>query len=245
MQDRGSPRSAKTTPSKSIRPSTSLRRAAPGRSRSSGSASRTVLIFSIAADAACTWPYSSESSCSGWKTSASSPTAAISVPIVSEPCSKSSAPTPRTATVATTPSSSMVGKKTDESFWACRVAPAVRGVERVELGLEVPLAVEGLDDRHAGQDSAIWAVTAAMRVRTSAKAACDARWNQRVTRFRAAGRPARRAEAPVQDEQPDHRHDERQDVADERGEALRSTSESASTSLVRRAMIQPARCSEK
>ena len=33
------------------------------------SASRTELILSIAAAADCTWPYSSESSCSGWKTS--------------------------------------------------------------------------------------------------------------------------------------------------------------------------------
>ena len=65
---------------------------APGLSTMSCSASSTVEIFPIAALAACTWPYSSESSWSGWKTRESIPTPAISVPISRLPPSIISAP---------------------------------------------------------------------------------------------------------------------------------------------------------
>ena len=82
------------------------------------SASSTVEIFPIAAVAACTCPYSSESSWSGWNTSESIPTAAISVPISSAPPSIIRAPAYSTATWAITPSSSIAGKKTDDSFCA-------------------------------------------------------------------------------------------------------------------------------
>ena len=85
----------------------------PACSATSISASSTELILSIAALAACTWPYSSESSCSGWKTSASRPTAAISVPISIEPPPMNCAPAKSTAAVAIAPSNSIAGKKTE------------------------------------------------------------------------------------------------------------------------------------
>ena len=95
-------------------------------------------------------------------------------------------------------------------------------------------------------DSAICAVSAEMRVRTSAKAVCERIWNQRattsvggrITIVASARRQSRIASAiiapvsvrtlPTSVERPSE-----------------STSESASTSLVMREMIQPARCSEK
>ena len=70
-------------------------------------------------------------------------------------------------------------------------------------------------------DSAMCAVTAAMRFRTSVKATCDRTWNQRV-RSSAGGTitQAASAEPPVEDVQPDDRRDQRQAVRDERREAL-------------------------
>ncbi len=71
-------------------------------------------------------------------------------------------------------------------------------------------------------DSATWAVSAEMRVRTSAKAACERVWNQRatsivggrITSVASASRQSRMASAIIAP-------GERQDVADERREALR------------------------
>ena len=95
-------------------------------------------------------------------------------------------------------------------------------------------------------DSATCAVSAEMRVRTSAKAVCERVWNQRATSIvggritivASASRQSRIASAiiapvsvrtlPTSVERPSE-----------------STSESASTSFVMREMIQPARCSEK
>ena len=77
------------------------------------------MIFSIAAAADCTCPYSSESSWSGWKSRLSSPMNAISVPSVSVPSSYSREPSASTATVAITPNSSIAGKNSDERFCAC------------------------------------------------------------------------------------------------------------------------------
>ena len=95
-------------------------------------------------------------------------------------------------------------------------------------------------------DSASWAVTIAIRVRTSDAASCDTRWNQRVSRIpggstQSATRPSRQSsrKSPA--------------TAATRVSVLTtsvvtpwlSTSESASTSLVSREMIQPAFCCEK
>ena len=75
-----------------------------------------MLIFTIAAAADCSCPYTSESSCSGWKTSCSRKYAAASVPI----CVAGSTcePTSSTAAVDTTPRNSITGKKTEKIFCA-------------------------------------------------------------------------------------------------------------------------------
>ena len=110
------------------------RRSRPGASRISGSTSRTVLIFSIAAPADCTWPYRSESSCSGWKTRFSTNTDETSVPIVSEPWPSRCPPTQSTETVAIAPRNSIPGKNSELSHCACVFVCAVRLVRAVELG---------------------------------------------------------------------------------------------------------------
>ena len=61
----------KRTSSRSMRPSIGPIGRAPDRSPISVSVSSTELILIIAAAADCTWPYTSESSCSGWNTSCS------------------------------------------------------------------------------------------------------------------------------------------------------------------------------
>ncbi len=95
-------------------------------------------------------------------------------------------------------------------------------------------------------DSAICAVTAAIRFRVSISATCDARWNQRV-RTSAGGtvmkttRPSRQSamsSAMIAAGSSTR-------FAISVGMPAESTSETASTSLVSRAMIQPAFCCEK
>ena len=70
-------------------------------------------------------------------------------------------------------------------------------------------------------DSAIWAVIDAIVSRTRRKATCERTWNQRV-RMSVGGRmtSATSAEAPVEDEEPDDRREQRQRVDDERRQAL-------------------------
>ena len=94
-------------------------------------------------------------------------------------------------------------------------------------------------------DSAICAVTMPMRLRVSTSAT----WRS----LEPAGQHERgrddreddEAEPPVGDEERDHRGGQEDHVRDERRHALRATSETASTSDVSRAMIQPAFCCEK
>ena len=76
------------------------------------SVSRMPAILTIAAAADCTWPYSSESSWSGWNSRPSRPMNAITVPSVALPSWTRSAPTHSTAPVASMPSHSMAGKNT-------------------------------------------------------------------------------------------------------------------------------------
>ena len=95
-------------------------------------------------------------------------------------------------------------------------------------------------------DSAICAVTAPMRSRVSTSATCDTRVNQRV-RTSAGGtvaittRPRRQSamsSAAIAD-------GSRMTLETSVGIPCERTSLTASTSLVRRAMIQPAFCCEK
>ena len=95
-------------------------------------------------------------------------------------------------------------------------------------------------------DSATWAVTAAIRFRTSSWATADLRWNQRE-RTRVGGRITIATSASRQSTT--NRTitvvGRRTTFETSVGRPCESASEIASTSLVTRAMIQPARCSEK
>ena len=185
------------------------------------SASSTVEILSIAALAACTWPYSSESSWSGWKTSCSIPTAAISVPISSEPPSIMRAPAKRTATVAI--DAEQLDRREEDRRELLRVGvrDAVRLVQLLELALERALAVERLHDGHPGD-----------RLGELRGDRGDPRADVGERRVRAPLEPARdddprrqheqrdEPEAPVEQEQAADRGDERQRVHDERRQPL-------------------------
>ncbi len=94
--------------------------------------------------------------------------------------------------------------------------------------------------------SARTAVTAAMRFRTSSWATLETRWNQRVStsaggRMTSAIRPRRQSTTKSAATAVGSSTMLETSV----GRPCESTSERASTSLVRRAMTQPARCSEK
>ena len=95
-------------------------------------------------------------------------------------------------------------------------------------------------------DSASWAVTAAIRVRTSANAMWDVVWNQRVTTM--PGGSTTSATTPRRQSSRNSPPIAATSVSELTTSVVRpwlSTSERASTSLVRRAMIQPAFCWEK
>ena len=95
-------------------------------------------------------------------------------------------------------------------------------------------------------DSASCAVTAAIRVRTSEKATWERRWNQRVTTI--PGGSTSSATSPRRQssrKSPPMAATSVSVLTTSVVSPWLSTSESASTSLVRRAMIQPAFCSEK
>ena len=95
-------------------------------------------------------------------------------------------------------------------------------------------------------DSASCAVTAAIRVRTSANAMCDAVWNQRVTTI--PGGSTISATTPRRQSSRKRPPIAASNVSELTTSVVRPwlrTSETASTSLVSRAMIQPAFCCEK
>ena len=95
-------------------------------------------------------------------------------------------------------------------------------------------------------DSASCAVTAAIRVRTSANATCEVVWNHRVTTI--PGGRTTSATTPRRQSSRNSPPTAATSVIELTTSVVKpwfSTSESASTSLVRRAMIQPAFCWEK
>ena len=70
-------------------------------------------------------------------------------------------------------------------------------------------------------DSASWAVTAAIRVRTSDEATCESRWNQRViSDSRREDAERHEPQPPVEQEEAADRREERQRVDDERRQSL-------------------------
>ena len=95
-------------------------------------------------------------------------------------------------------------------------------------------------------DSASCAVTIAIRVRTSAAAACETRWNQRVITI--PGGSTQSATSPSRQSIRKSPQTAATSVSVFTTSVVRpwlSTSESASMSLVSREMIQPAFCCEK
>ena len=95
-------------------------------------------------------------------------------------------------------------------------------------------------------DSAICAVTTPMRLRVSTSATCDVRWNQRVST--SAGGTIAKTTSPSRQSAISSAitaAGSRITFATSVGMPCERTSETASTSLVRRAMIQPAFCCEK
>ena len=95
-------------------------------------------------------------------------------------------------------------------------------------------------------DSAICAVIAEIVFRTSRNAACERTWNQRVStsvggRMTSATSPSRQSRM----KRPITAQTSVSEFATSVVSPCERTSETASTSEVSRAMIQPARCSEK
>ncbi len=148
--------------------------------------------------------------------------------------------------MATTPSSSIAGKKTDESFCARTLAARFSSFSASKSAWKARSRLKAWTTAMPATDSASWAVTAAMRVRTSEKAAWERVWNQRVTtipggRTQSATRPSRQSST----KRPISAASSVSELTTRVVRPWLSTSESASTSLVSRAMIQPAFCSEK
>ena len=85
-----------------------------------------------------------------------------------------------------------------------------------------------------------------MRLRTSICAACEVTWNQRVSTS-AGGRITSATSASRQSlmKSATSAVGSRMELPTSDGRPCDNTSDSASTSLVKRAMIQPALCSEK
>jgi hypothetical protein len=193
---------------------------APGRSVMSCSASSTVEIFVIAALAACTWPYSSDNSWSGWKTSESIPTAAISVPISSAP-RRSCAPGEEHRDLSRDAEQLDRREEDDESFCAYVFETRFASFSPSNSRWNARSRLNACTTAIPATDSASCAVTAAIRVRTSENAACERRWNQRVMRMPGRQDEQRdEAEAPVEQEQAADRRDEGERVHDERRQAL-------------------------
>ena len=95
-------------------------------------------------------------------------------------------------------------------------------------------------------DSASWAVTIAIRVRTSDAASCETRWNQRVTMIPGGStQKATRPSRPSSRKSPQTAAISVSVLTTSVVSPWLRTSESASMSLVSREMIQPAFCCEK
>ena len=151
-----------------------------------------------------------------------------------------------TAPIASTPSSSIAGKKTEESFCATTFARRLASFIPSNSSWNARSRLNAWITAIPETDSASCAVTVAIRVRTSVKAACERRWNQRVTRI--PGGSTQSATSPSRQSSRKRPATAATSVSVFTTSVVSPwlrTSESASTSLVRRAMIQPAFCWEK
>ena len=157
-----------------------------------------------------------------------------------------SAPTASTATVATTPRNSIDGKNTDEIRCATTLASRLSMLSSSKRAWKADSRRNDWTTAMPATDSARCAVTIAIRLRTSSCAAPDTRWNQRV-RTSAGGSTTSATSASRQSLMNSAVIAAGSSTAlvTSVGRPCERTSEIASTSLVSRAMIQPARCSEK
>ncbi len=148
--------------------------------------------------------------------------------------------------MATTPSSSIAGKKTDDSFCATTFACRFSSFSSSNWPWKARSRLNAWITAIPETDSASCAVTVEIFVRTSVKATWERFWNQRVTTI-----PGGRTQSATSPSRQSSR--KRPAIAAIRVSVLTtsvvrpwlSTSESASTSEVSRAMIQPAFCWEK
>ena len=163
-------------------------------------------------------------------------------------CASGSTPEPSasTAMVATTPRNSIDGKNSDEMRCAVKFASRFSRLSSSKRARNGRSRRNDCTTAMPATDSAICAVTPAIRLRTSSCAAAERRWKRRV--MTSAGGSTTSAISPS-----------RQSLMNSAvtaagsstvlvtrvGRPCESTSEIASTSLVSRAMIHPARCSEK
>ena len=151
-----------------------------------------------------------------------------------------------TAQVEIMPSSSIDGKNTDSSVCVRMLARRFSPLSRSNSSWKARSRLNACTIAIPATDSAMWAVTAAMRFRTSSCATDDWRWNHRVSTI--AGGVTMNAIMPSRQSTMNTATTavgSSTTLAASVGRPCDSASEMASTSLVRRAMIQPARCSEK
>ena len=133
------------------------------------------------------------------------------------------------------------GKNTRPDRLRVEVRGLVLLVQLVELRAERASRLNAWITAMPASDSAIWAVTAAMRLRTSPNAAGERTGTS--ARTSSAGGNHAASRAPSRQSTSEQRDDRPTNVSVLAMSVFRpseSTSESASTSLVRRAMIQPA-----
>ncbi len=168
------------------------------------------------------------------------------MPTVSVPLSWKPAPTYSTAPIATTPRNSIAGKKNAKRFWAWTFATRFASFSSSNSRWNARSRLKAWMTAMPETDSASCAVTAAIRVRTSPNATWLTRWNQRVTsspggKTTSATSPSRQSSR----KRPASAAISVSVLTTSVVSPCESTSERASTSLVRRAMIQPAFCFEK
>ena len=173
-------------------------------------------------------------------------TAAVSVPMVSEPWPSRWPPTQITETIAIAPRNSMPGKNSELSHCACVLVCRFAQFARSNSPRNARSRLNAWMTAMPETDSAICAVMDEIVSRTRRNAACDLTWNQRVRtsvggRITSATSPSRQSST----KSPTTAAISVSVLTTSVVSPCERTSESASTSEVNRAMIQPAFCCEK
>ena len=151
-----------------------------------------------------------------------------------------------TVAIANTPRNSIDGKKTEKIFWTYVDCARLASLSASNSAWKRRSRLKACTTAIPATDSAIWAVTAAIRLRCSTFALCETRWNQRE-RMSAGGRTTNAMRPRRQSAMRSAITAAGRRITFETrvGMPCERTSETASTSLVIRAMIQPAFCWEK